>query len=37
MSAAGEDIAFYETTCRNRGLAVRVFAERDEALDWLTS
>jgi hypothetical protein len=37
VAAAGEEVAFYETTCRNRGLAVRIFAERDEALDWLTS
>ena len=37
VAAAGEEVAFYETTCRNRGLAVRVFAGRDEALDWLTS
>ena len=36
-AAAGGEIAFYETTCRNRGLAVRIFAERGEALDWLTS
>jgi hypothetical protein len=36
-AAAGEEIAFYETTCRNRGLAVRIFTGRGEALDWLTS
>jgi hypothetical protein len=36
-AAAGEDIRFYETACRNRGLDVRVFSERDEALAWLAS
>ena len=36
-AAAGEDIRFYETTCRNRGLDVRVFSSRDEALAWLAS
>jgi hypothetical protein len=35
--AAVEDIRFYETTCRNRGLDVRVFSTRDEALAWLVS
>ena len=36
-AAAGEDIRFYETACRNRGLDVRVFSARDEALAWLAS
>ena len=35
--AAEEEFQFFETVCRNRGLDVRVFAERDEALAWLTS
>ena len=35
--AAVEDIRFYETTCRDRGLDVRVFADRDEALAWLVA
>jgi hypothetical protein len=30
------DLDFYETAARNRGFEVRVFAERDEALGWLT-
>ena len=34
---AVEDTRFYETTCRNRGLDVRVFSARDEALAWLVS
>ena len=28
-------VDFYETTCANRGWAVKVFTERQEALDWL--
>jgi hypothetical protein len=35
--AAVEEFRFFETVCRNRGLDVRVFAERDEALEWLTA
>jgi hypothetical protein len=36
-TAAAEEMEFFETACRNRGLDVRVFRERDEALAWLTS
>jgi hypothetical protein len=36
-AAAAADITFYETACRNRGLAVRIFDDRGEALAWLTS
>lgn len=35
-AAAAEELAFFETACRNRGLDVRVFHDRDEALPWLT-
>jgi hypothetical protein len=34
---AAEHIAFYETAARNRGLEVRVFPCREEALAWLTA
>ena len=30
-----EDVEFWETTCINRGLKVRLFENRDEALAWL--
>ena len=30
-----EQVRFYETACRNRGVAVRVFEARDEARRWL--
>ena len=36
-AAAAEQLEFFETACRNRGLDVRVFSERDEALSWLTA
>jgi hypothetical protein len=36
-AAAAEEMEFFETACRNRGLDVRVFRERDEALAWLTA
>jgi hypothetical protein len=36
-SAAAEEMEFFETVCRNRGLDVRVFRERDAALGWLTA
>lgn len=29
------DVEFWETTCANRGLRVRLFERRDEALAWL--
>ena len=32
---AAEQITFFETACRNRGLNVRLFRERAEALAWL--
>lgn len=35
LDAAAEEVAFYETACRNRGFNVRVFRERGEALAWL--
>ena len=35
-AAAKQELEFFETACRNRGLDVRVFGERDEALAWLT-
>jgi hypothetical protein len=36
-AAAKGEMEFFETACRNRGLDVRVFGERDEALAWLTA
>ena len=33
--AAAEEIKFFETACRNRGLDVRMLDDRDEALEWL--
>jgi hypothetical protein len=35
-AAAKEEMEFFETACRTRGMDVRVFNERDEALAWLT-
>ena len=35
-AAAADRMEFFETACRNRGLDVRVFQDRDEALGWLT-
>lgn len=29
------DVEFWETACRNRGMDVRIFEERDQALAWL--
>jgi hypothetical protein len=29
------DVAFWETTCLNRGVHARAFTDRDEALAWL--
>lgn len=34
-AAAAKDFEFFETACRNRGLDVRVFHDRDEALAWV--
>ena len=31
-----KDAEFYETVCINRGFTVRVFEDRDQALEWLT-
>jgi hypothetical protein len=35
LPAAADDVQFWETTCSNRGLRVRVFSQRDLALQWL--
>lgn len=35
LSAAARDVQFWETTCRNRGIDVRVFKTMAEARDWL--
>lgn len=32
-----QDFEFFETAARNRGLNVRIFAARDDALAWLTA
>lgn len=32
---SADSVTFWETTCANRGLDVKVFAEREPALDWL--
>lgn len=32
---AVKHVQFWETICRNRGIRVRVFADRQAALDWL--
>jgi len=34
---ARQDAQFYETVCVNRGWNTRVFAERQEAIDWLVN
>ena len=31
------DVAFWETSCRNRGYSVRLFANTDSALEWLAT
>ena len=36
-AAAAEDARFYETICVNRGWLVKVFTERQEAINWLTN
>lgn len=36
-AAAADQMEFFETASRNRGLDVRVFRDRDEALAWLTA
>ncbi len=35
LPVAAEDVQFWETTCSNRGLRVKVFSERDLAMKWL--
>lgn len=35
LDLAAENVRFWETTCRNRGLAVRIFNDRQGALEWL--
>ena len=37
LRAAAHDVAFWEAACVNRGLLVRLFPERQTALDWLCS
>ena len=37
VSNAKEDARFYETVCQNRGWNVKVFSEREAAINWLTS
>lgn len=34
-AAASEHARFWESTCTNRGLTVRVFSDRETALEWL--
>lgn len=36
LSAAAHDVQFWETTCRNRGLDVRVFRTLEGARTWLS-
>lgn len=35
LDLAADHVRFWETTCRNRGIAVRIFNDRDSALRWL--
>jgi hypothetical protein len=35
LPGPASDVAFWETTCHNRGLTVRAFTDRAEALAWL--
>ena len=37
LQNSAKEIEFYETACRNRGFNVKLFTNRDEALDWLTA
>lgn len=37
LSAAARDVVFWETACQNRGLLVKVFPDREAALQWLCS
>lgn len=36
LDAPRQDVEFWETSCANRGFVVKLFAERDDALAWLT-
>ncbi|MFO7570541.1 MAG: hypothetical protein R6W75_12155 [Smithellaceae bacterium] len=36
LDTSQQDVAFYETACLNRGYEVKIFPNRDEALNWLT-
>jgi hypothetical protein len=35
LDARKQEVDFWETFCRNRGYNVRVFSDRDKALEWL--
>jgi hypothetical protein len=35
LAASSENVKFWETTCFNRGIRVRIFTDRQPALDWL--
>lgn len=35
MTEAAEKVKFWETTCLNRGIQVRIFTDRQSALEWL--
>jgi hypothetical protein len=35
LTATQEEVRFYETACLNRGYNVRIFANREAALEWL--
>lgn len=35
LASTLETIRFWETACMNRGIQVRIFADRDEAMRWL--
>lgn len=35
LQASRQDVEFYETACLNRGFNVKVFRDRQAALDWL--
>lgn len=36
LDAPRQDVEFWETSCANRGFVVKLFAEREAALAWLT-
>ena len=37
LAASREKVEFWETACMNRGMLVRIFSDRDEAIRWLTT